>query len=123
MPPLSSIILGVQGGFNFLNGAVSLLSSSAAVKNAEILLIDSKPAVHTLALSCLSIGTSYLISAYRRDTLAMWMTVVGRTIAVGVFWSDAGPWRKVALFEGFCGGLLATSLIWESQYAKEEKKD
>ncbi|KAI9651376.1 hypothetical protein NHQ30_001418 [Ciborinia camelliae] len=123
MPPLSSIVLAIQGGFNFLNGAVSLLSSSAAEKNAEILLIDSIPAIHAIALGSISIGTFYLIAAQRRDRLAMWLTVIGRTIAVAVFMVDAGPWRNVAIFEGVCGGLLAGSLIWEFRSRKENLKD
>ncbi|KAB8300155.1 hypothetical protein EYC80_000382 [Monilinia laxa] len=122
MPPLSSIILAIQSGFNFLNGTINLLSRSAAEKNAEILAIDSIPAIHTIALGSMSIDTFYLIAAQRRDKLAMWLSVIGRIIAVGTFLIDAGPWRNIAIFEGVCGGLLAGSLIWESRDGKEKDK-
>jgi hypothetical protein len=36
----------------------------------------------------------------------MWMTVVGRTIAVPVFWGHAGPWTNVAILRVFVGCLL-----------------
>ncbi|ATZ48104.1 hypothetical protein BCIN_03g03520 [Botrytis cinerea B05.10] len=123
MPPLSSIVFAVQGGFNFLNGAAALLSSTAARKSAEMLLTDSKHAIHVSALSCLSIGSLYLVAAKRGDRLAMWLSVVGRTIAVGIFWVDAGPWRKVAIFEGLCASVLAGSLLWESQGGRDKKID
>ncbi|TEY71627.1 hypothetical protein BOTCAL_0089g00060 [Botryotinia calthae] len=122
MPPLSSIIFAVQGGFNILNGAAALLSSTAARKSAEMLLTDSKHAIHVSALSCLSIGSLYLVAAKRGDRLAMWLSVVGRTIAVGIFWIDAGPWRKVAVFEGLCASVLAGSLLWEARDGKYDKK-
>lgn len=60
-------------------------------------------------------STFYLIAAQRRDKVAMWLSVIGRIIAVGVFMIDAGPWRDIAIFEGVCGGLLAASLVWESR--------
>ncbi|KAF7957830.1 hypothetical protein EAE96_003400 [Botrytis aclada] len=123
MPPLSSIVFAVQSVFNFLNGAAPFFSSTAARKSAEMLLTDSKHAIHVSALSCLSIGSLYIVAAKREDRLAMWLSVVGRTIAVGIFWVDAGPWRKVAIFEGFCAGILAGSLIWESRGEKVKKRD
>lgn len=65
----------------------------------------------------------YLVAAKRGDRLAMWLSVVGRTIAVGIFWVDAGPWRKVAIFEGLCASVLAGSLLWESQGGRDKKID
>ncbi|QSZ35649.1 hypothetical protein DSL72_008519 [Monilinia vaccinii-corymbosi] len=122
MPPLSSIVLAIQGGFNLLNGVCNLLSPWAAARSAEVLAIESIPAIHTIALGSISIGTFYLIAAHRRDRLVMWLSVMGRTIAVGVFVIDAGPWRNIAIFEGVCGGLLAGSLVWGSQDVKGKNK-
>lgn len=56
MPPLSSIIVGLQGIFGILNGATSLLLPSAAQKNTEILKIPSIPAIHAIAAGSVSIG-------------------------------------------------------------------
>lgn len=68
-------------------------------------------------------SSAYILAAYRGDKAAMWLSVVGRTIAVGIFWTDGGVWRKVAIFEGVCGGVLAGSLVWESRDGKEKEKD
>ncbi|KAM3067331.1 hypothetical protein ACMFMF_009825 [Clarireedia jacksonii] len=116
MTHLSSIILYFQGILAIQNGAINLLSSSAAKKNAEMLGIESIPIVHAFALSSITIGTFYLIAAKKRDKLAMKLSILGRTMAVLVFLRNGGVWRKVAIFEGVCGGLLAASLLWEVYY-------
>jgi len=58
MPPLSSIILGVQGIFGILNGAASLLFPAAAAKNLQTLGlgVDALPAIHAIALGSVAIG-------------------------------------------------------------------
>lgn len=56
MPPLSSIIMALQGMFGLLNGTASLISRSAAAKNLEVMQIASTPAVHAIALGSVSIG-------------------------------------------------------------------
>ena len=55
----------------------------------------------------------YCMAAWRKDGVLMWMSVVGRGMAVYVFGADGGPWRNVAVFEGVCGGVLAAVLLWE----------
>jgi len=56
----------------------------------------------------------YINAAWRGDRVTMWMTVVGRAMAVPVFWGHAGPWTNVAIFEGVCGVLTFGALVWES---------
>lgn len=56
MPPLSSVIIALQGLFGILNGAASLISSTALQKNLDTLQIDSTPALHAIALGSVSIG-------------------------------------------------------------------
>jgi hypothetical protein len=71
----------------------------------------------------------YLNAGYRRDRLAMWMSVLGRVIAIPVFIGHGGPWVNVAVFEGVCGGLTAGALGWEEWASRsmverrEEKRE
>jgi hypothetical protein len=43
----------------------------------------------------------------------MWMSVIGRVIAIPVFVGHGGPWLNVAVFEGVCGVLVAGAFGWE----------
>jgi len=122
MPPTSSVVLGLQGVFGILNGLASLLSSRAAAHNMSTLSITSLPAIHSIALGSLSIGTFYLLAVRNNDRTAMWLTVAGRAVAVGVFWGHGGPWRNVSIFEGVMGGLLGVALGWESRRGGEKVK-
>jgi hypothetical protein len=54
-----------------------------------------------------------LIAAKKRDMSAMNLSVLGRALAVLVFVRDDGLWRKVAIYEGVCGGVLAAGLVWD----------
>ncbi len=56
MPPLSPIVVGLQGAFGVLNGAASLLIRAAAEKNVEILNVQSIPAIHAIGAGSVSIG-------------------------------------------------------------------
>jgi hypothetical protein len=56
IPPLSSIIVDLQGLFGILNGAASLVFSSAAQKNLETLETTSLPSIHAIALGSIKIG-------------------------------------------------------------------
>ncbi|PVH86469.1 hypothetical protein DL98DRAFT_481190 [Cadophora sp. DSE1049] len=113
MPPLSSIIMALQGLFGILNGAASLISSSALQKNLDNLQINSIPAVHAIALGSVSIGAFYINAAYRHDKTMMWICVLGRGIAIPVFMAHGGSWKNVAVFEAVCGLSVAGALVWE----------
>lgn len=52
----------------------------------------------------------------------MWMTVVGRAMAVPVFLGHGGPWTNVAAFEGLCGVLTLAALVWETWGGSRERR-
>jgi len=55
----------------------------------------------------------YINAAYQIDRTAMWISVIGRVIAIPVFVGHGGPWLNVAVFEGVCGVLVAGAFGWE----------
>ncbi|KAL2075928.1 hypothetical protein VTL71DRAFT_871 [Oculimacula yallundae] len=122
MPPLSSLTMALIGLFGTLNGTATLLSNSALQKNLSTLQLDSTsiPVIHAIALGSVSIGAFYINAAYRRDRAVMWLSVLGRGIAVLVFLGDGGPWRSIAVFEAVCGLLIAGSLVWEGMAGRGE---
>ncbi|KAG4423120.1 hypothetical protein IFR04_003757 [Cadophora malorum] len=121
MPPLSSVIIALQGLFGVLNGAASLISSTALQKNLDTLQIDSTPALHAIALGSVSIGAFYINAAYRHDKSIMWLCVLGRAIAIPVFMTHGGPWRNVAVFEAVCGLSVAGALLWDRYNMKGKR--
>ncbi|KAH8667938.1 hypothetical protein BGZ60DRAFT_408274 [Tricladium varicosporioides] len=119
MCSLSTSVITLQGIFGLLNGAISLLVPSVAAKNAATLGVDSIPAIHAIGLGSITIGAFYCVTAYRNDVPVMWMTVLGRVIAIPIFLKHGGPWANVAAFEGVCGGLTAAALVWERWRGKK----
>jgi hypothetical protein len=51
----------------------------------------------------MDIRAFYLNAAYRNDFSMVWLMIVGRAVAVGVFWRYGGMWGNVAVFEAVCG--------------------
>lgn len=128
MLPLTTLILGLQGIINLLNGASSLLFPSLAAKNAEAMQ-TSAAATDAMSLATMSIGfvayllqyfegliddrALYINAAYKKDVSVVWWMVLGRAIAVCVFWRYGGMWGNVAIFEGACGVSLAMARGWD----------
>jgi len=108
--------------FGVFNGAASLLFSSAAQRNLEVMQITSLPALHSIALGSITIGAFYLNAAYRNDRTVMWWCVFGRLLSIPVFLQHDGPWINVAVFESVCGLSIALSMLFESRTTSEMAK-
>lgn len=54
MPPLSSIVFGIEGCISTLNGVLGLIPTPLSARNAEF--IGSVPGMHAVSLGIASIG-------------------------------------------------------------------
>ena len=81
-PPLSTIILGIQGALLVFNGIASLVSDSWVQMNTKAMELDSNiPAFHALTMASATIGVFYLRMARKNDFTTMWQCFAGRALA------------------------------------------
>ena len=127
---LSDLFFGAQGVFLLGNGMYLLLfPEKAATDTGSPLLgcpipvvramryamydkVDFYQLTFTTSMSSFSIGALFLQAVYQHNQAVMALSIVGRILAVVVFWwLNGGPWKNVAIFEGVMGLLTGLSLI------------
>jgi hypothetical protein len=60
--------------------------------------------------STLSVGTGFLVAAYRGDRFFMKLSIIGRAIGAALFLQGGGPLRSVAAIETVLALVTGTTL-------------
>jgi len=110
---ISQYVVGIQGGFNILNGLGGLISDEMTRKNGEFLGIESMEGLRLIALSTVGLGVFMSMAAYQHNRPTMWMSLPGRLLGVAVFAMQGGVWSTLAVWETICAGATGAALAWE----------
>lgn len=61
----------------------------------------------------------YIITALQNNRPLIWALIPCRALAAWIFWPYGGVWRKVAVFEAFCGGVMAVAMLLEGSWGRK----
>ncbi|OCL12410.1 hypothetical protein AOQ84DRAFT_360674 [Glonium stellatum] len=114
MPRISTFLVGVQGLVLICNGFVTLFAPAIVAAEGALLAGTPSCALHTLSLSSLSLGTSYLLATQQSTSARhrfMLAAVPLRILAMGLFWGDGPAWVGVTVYEAAMG-LANVAVVW-----------
>lgn len=113
MPRSSTVTIGLFGASCLLAGLHNLLYPSSGLASLD-LPSGALPAVYGNALAATAMGLYYSLAAYQGNRMFYFLTVPMRILTATVFWSQGGPWKKAAIWEGGGAVLTGLALWWES---------